>query len=84
MKQQPLTLTEEAANLKRLRPKQAGDAETAWANPWDATQESREAVMGRLITDAINSDPVALKRLTRARRDIREGRRFPRDASNSN
>lgn len=69
---------------RTLPPKRAEDTETSWADPWKATEPAREAVAGRLITDAINSDPAEVERLRKARRDAREGRRSPRrDATKS-
>lgn len=64
--------------LTTLPPKSAEGAETSWADPWAATQPAREAVRGREITDAIDSDPDEVDRLRRARQQAREGRMAPR------
>ena len=70
--------------LPTLPPKRAEESETAWADPWKATQPAREAMvaeeMGRRITDEINRDPAEVERLRKTRRDVREGRRSPRRA----
>ena len=71
-------LSTEAEKLPRLPPKRAEDTETAWADPWSATRESREVVMSRVITDEINRDPSEVKRLMKARQEVREGRLYPR------
>jgi len=71
-------LSKEAKELPTLPPKRAEDTETAWADPWSATRESRQIVMSRLITDEINRDPAEVKRLTKARQDARAGHLYPR------
>jgi hypothetical protein len=71
--------------IPTLRPKRDGDTETAWADPWEATEPAREVVMGRQITDAINADPAEVEILRKARQEVRAGRRYPRhdDSSSS-
>lgn len=81
--EQPARLTpEESRQTSRqtLPPKRPEDTETAWADPWQATQQAREVVMGRRITDAINADPDEAERLRAARREVRQGLRYPRAA----
>ena len=82
--EQQIRLTVTNRRRTTLPPKRAEESETAWADPWEATQRDREVVASRQITDAINSDPAEVTRLRKARRDAREGRRYPyRDATKS-
>jgi hypothetical protein len=61
-----------------LRPATSGDSETDWREPWAAADKARRQVMGRLVTAAINADPVEVARLRKARAEAWSGWRYRR------